>query len=115
MLETIHEAGWVAWIIVTIALVSAAVVVARRRRGESLAGAAATLTLALSLANASVGQAKVDAAVTAEPDPALQLIVLSHGTREASRNLMVGGTCATLLLALGGAVSALTRSREKRS
>ena len=117
MLAALHEAGWVSWFAVAAMVAGLVFVVSAGRkvgRAGSVAASWSAVVVAVALLNASAGQRKVDDAVQREPDPAHRIAMLSQGTREASSNLFVGGTCVLLLMAVGG-VFALTRSSACRN
>ena len=105
MLTAIHEAGWVSWFAVAAMVAGLVFVVSVGRkvgRAGNVAASWSAVVVAVTLLNASAGQRKVDDAVQRESNPARQLAMLSQGTREASSNLFVGGTCVLLLMAVGG-------------
>jgi hypothetical protein len=105
MLAAIHEAGWVSWFSVAAMVAGLVLVVSvgrRAGRAGSVASSWSAIIVAVALLNASAGQNKVDDGVQRESDPAHQIAMLSQGTREASSNLFVGGTCALFLMTVGG-------------
>jgi hypothetical protein len=118
MPAAIQEAGWVSWFAVaaTVAGLTSLVSVGRRGgRAGSIAASWSAVVVAVALLNASAGQRKVDDAVQRESVSAHQIAMLSQGTREASANLFVGGTCVVLLMAVGGVFTLVQRPTRTRA
>lgn len=116
MFQLMHESGYGAWLSLILALAGlAATFTLGRRTGRpgSVAAAFAAAVLASGQMGVGGGQRKVDRAVQGLPesDLATRVLLLSVGTREASANLLFSGTCAMVVLAVGGAL-ALGRSRQ---
>ena len=108
MLTVIYEAGLVSWFAVVVMAAGLVLVLSvgrRAGRAASVASSWSAVVMAIALLNTSGGQHKVDDGVQREPNPAQQVVMLSRGTREASSNLLVGGTCALFLMAVGGLVT----------
>jgi hypothetical protein len=117
MLAAIHEAGWVSWLAVAAMVAGLVFVVSVGRkagRAGSVAASWSAVVVAVALLNASAGQHKVDDAVQRESDPARQIAMMSLGTREASSNLFVGGSCVLLLMAVGGLIALARRPVETK-
>jgi hypothetical protein len=108
MLVAIHEAGWVCWFAVAAMVTGLVLVLSVGRkagRTSSVASSWSTVIVGVALLNAGAGQHKVDDRVQRQPNPADQVAMLSLGSREASSNLFVGGTCALFLMIVGGLVT----------
>jgi hypothetical protein len=133
MWNLIHESGWAAWmtLLLTVAGAAAVVTIGRRRGRPGSVGASwAVAVLASGALGFATGQRMVDRGVrgvhvrhegrTLSPEeaakhppigPVMQIQMMSVGTREASSNFLIAGLGATLLCALGGALS-LARPKD---
>jgi len=115
MFEIIHEAGYNGplSILLTVAGVVTCVVAARKERSAGMCAMAfALVILALSVLSQALGQHLVNQAIAArmmELDSRALVELVSIGTMEASRNLLLGGAGALVVLASGGGLSLLSR------
>ena len=75
------------------------------KQALSRASCAAVLVVGLGIVGQSVGQRQVDAAVSAHPDQAAKVMLLSAGTREASSCSLLAGVMALLLMGAGAGIS----------
>lgn len=115
MWTIIHESGGAAWTTMVFAIIGvvAALTLGRKQgRPGSVAAAFAVMVLASGSLGVGTGQRLVDKAVQAEQDPVQKLELLSIGTREAAANMLFSGMCATLLMAVGGALALQTVRKQ---
>lgn len=107
-MELILEAG----IAGPVSLVLFAVGLASIVRGKGGARDFATAVLATGFVGFGVGERLVTQAAEAAPELSTKVAFLTMGTREATANLLLSGTMALLLVALGSAVERLRGSPD---
>jgi hypothetical protein len=130
MFNLIHESGWGGWftLILSVAGLAAVTTVGRwRGRPGSVGAAWAVAVLAAGALGFATGQRACDRGLTsvmhshppeggaeAHPpaDPGHAVLMLSHGTREASGNLILAGAGALIISLVGGTL-ALVRKEPK--
>jgi len=119
MIEFIQMTGWVG--IANLSCLVAGLIITltvgrKQDRAWSYAAAFAVAVLAFGAIGFGLGQIMVDHVVNTRP-PEIEvqkaIMLLSLGTREASGNLLMGGTGA-VLLSLAGAVATLLSKRTSR-
>jgi len=110
-MELLREAGMFGTASVLLFIVGCAVIV--KRRAAAPLSSATPFVLALLACGAvghGVGQRIVrDALDNVHGDVHTKLTLLNAGTGEAAANLVIGGSCALVLLALAGALSLARR------
>ncbi len=117
MIDIIHESGFGAFASLFFALAGlAAILTVGRKSGRpgSIAAAFAVAVLAAGALGVGTGQRKVDHAVREIPagDVAQRVEILSLGTREASANLLLSGSCAITLMIIGGGLALVAARRR---
>lgn len=121
MIEILREAGYNGplCILLTIVGVVACVVAARQERSVGICAMAfALVILGSSMLAHALGQHLVNQVVAARMaslDSRELLELMSVGTMEASRNLLLGGVGSLAVLAAGGGVSLFSRRRRTDS
>ncbi len=118
MIDILREAGYNGPLIVLLTLGGVAACVAAARGGKragSVAMAFALVILACSTLAQALGQHLVNQAIAArvmQLDSRQLVELVSVGTMEASRNLLVGGAGALVVLAAGAAMSMVSARRR---